>query len=363
MQASFVGEVPVSVRPHGTTPEIHGWEKARAEARKSDQNQTPGMGRGVSVIVLTRNEETNIAECLKSLAFSDDVVVLDSMSTDRTVEIARTFPNVRVVQREFDTEYVQRNFGLHSVDYKNEWVYVCDADERIPTELREELLAIAADEKNQNCAYRLKYRNMFMGQWLERCSGAGVWLIRMVKPKKVRYEVRQTNVHPIVDGSIGELDGKFHHYSFNAGFIRWFRKHNYYSDREAMEAVRVRENGWPSVKMLRSEDPIVRRRGLKNLSFFLPARGLWRFANDYIVRRGFRDGLAGLSYCSLIAMYEYWIELKTTERRRIWKEKTDQLVNKLLDGDYGPVPMMTDEAAPAASQEAELPRRAAVAAA
>src|SRR5215207_1257021 len=80
-----------------------------------------------SVVVLTRNEEANIATCLRGLSFTDDVVVLDSDSTDRTVEIARQFPNVRVVRREFDTEYKQRNFSLHGIEYKHPWLYICDA--------------------------------------------------------------------------------------------------------------------------------------------------------------------------------------------------------------------------------------------
>src|SRR5438045_2050476 len=94
-----------------------------------------------SILVLTRNEERNIASCLGSLAFSDDIVVLDSYSTDRTVEIARSFPNVRVIQRAFDTEYLQRNYGLHEISYKHRWLYVCVADETVPDELVREMLA------------------------------------------------------------------------------------------------------------------------------------------------------------------------------------------------------------------------------
>lgn len=313
----------------------------------------PKLGRGVSVLILTRNEEMNIGECLKALQFSDDVVVLDSFSTDRTVEIARQFPNVRVIQRAFDTEYVQRNFGLHGVEWKNEWVYVCDADERVPAELASELCAVAAagaEVENEPAAYRLRYRNMFMGKWIRHCSGSEVWLYRLVRPSLVRYEARQTNVHPIIDGPVGELQGRFVHYSFNAGLVRWFRKHNYYSDREAMEGCRVVENGDASLGALRSRDPVVRRRALKNLSFFLPCRWAWRFVNDFVLRLGFRDGRVGGLYCSMVAMYEYWIELKMKEQRKSWRERNEALVAKLLDGDYGDVPMVENaEVKPAAA--------------
>src|SRR5438094_8159392 len=82
-----------------------------------------------SVLLLTKNEELNIEACLQGLEFSDDIVVLDSFSSDRTVEIARTFPNVRVIQRVFDIEWRQRNYGLQDIPYKHPWVYICDTDE------------------------------------------------------------------------------------------------------------------------------------------------------------------------------------------------------------------------------------------
>src|SRR5207249_2857785 len=116
-----------------------------------------------SILVLTKDEEVNIASCLATLAFSDDIVVLDSFSTDRTVDIAQSFPNVRVVQRSFDTEYVQRNFGLHQIEYKHPWLYVCDADETVPPELAAEIVQRINDPLARHAAYRLRYKNMFMG--------------------------------------------------------------------------------------------------------------------------------------------------------------------------------------------------------
>src|SRR5947209_13577200 len=89
-----------------------------------------------SVVVLTYNEEPNIASCLESCSrLSDDLVVLDSGSTDRTIEIARSFPNVRVFHRPFDTEYKQRNYGVREIQYRHPWLYICDADERLPQPL------------------------------------------------------------------------------------------------------------------------------------------------------------------------------------------------------------------------------------
>ncbi|MCC5785594.1 MAG: glycosyltransferase family 2 protein [Phycisphaerales bacterium] len=286
----------------------------------------------VSVLILTRNEEVNIERCLRALSWSDDIVVLDSESTDRTRELASSFKNVRVYTRAFDQEYTQRNYGLHSIEYKNPWVYICDADERVPPELRDEILRAVNDTGNDYAAFRVRFQNIFMGRWIKRSSNYPVWVIRLVRPGSVRYEERATNVHPIVDGTIGSLTQHFLHHSFNAGLDRWYRKHNFYSDREAEEAVKQIEGGFHGIGSLLSRDPMLRRRSFKNLSFFVPARGALRFVYSYLLGRGFADGPAGLQYCKMVSIYEYWIEMKTIERRSDPHARTRELAERLLGG-------------------------------
>jgi glycosyltransferase involved in cell wall biosynthesis len=290
----------------------------------------------VSVVVLTKNEGHNIAECLAGLSFTDDIVVLDSYSTDRTVEVARSFANVRVYQREFDTEYKQRNYALHEIEYRHDWVYICDADERVPDDLARELAqkagAAAGPPAGEVTAYRVRYRNMYMGRWIKHASSYPVWIIRFVRPQRVTYEVRETNVHPIVDGTIGELKNHFVHYSFNGGLARWLAKHNYYSTREALEGVRIRTKGRPPWRELWNKDPMVRRRTMKNWSYFLVGRGLWRFLHQYVLKLGFLDGAAGFHYCMMIAMYEYWIELKMRECEADWRGATDRKTRQMVSG-------------------------------
>ncbi|MGD9790075.1 MAG: glycosyltransferase [Phycisphaerales bacterium] len=293
-----------------------------------------------SILILTRNEEANIASCIEACSFSDDVVVLDSYSTDRTVEIARRYAHVRVYQRHFDTEYLQRNFGLKEIAYHHPWVYVCDADERVLPELREEILHEINRTDQEHSAFRLRYKNMFLGQWIRRSSGYPVWIIRLLRPDKVRYEIRATNVHPIVDGSVGTLDEHFEHNSFASGLVRWFNKHNYYSDREAFEALRVRTEGLPKLRQLFVGDPMAKRRAAKNLSFLLPLRGVLRWLHDVILKGGFLDGWAGIRYSTMISMYEYWLEVKIAEAQRRWREGTEWWVRRLLrePGDTRPDP-------------------------
>jgi glycosyltransferase involved in cell wall biosynthesis len=284
----------------------------------------------VSVLILTKNEELNIAACVASLSFSDDIVILDSLSTDQTLNIARALPHVRSVQRPFDTEWRQRNFGLHEVSFKHPWVYICDADERVPAELAAEIAAVTGDPAVEHVAFRLRYKNIYLGKWIKHASSYPVWIMRLVKPKSVTYEIRETNVHPIVDGTVGSLKEHFIHYSFNSGLKRWFQKHNFYSTREAMEGVKIRHSPRPRLRLLRSADPMMRRRALKNLSYFLSARAFFRFVLAYIIGGGWMDGIAGMHYCLMISMYEYWIELKINEQESAWRTRTNELVAELL---------------------------------
>jgi glycosyltransferase involved in cell wall biosynthesis len=287
----------------------------------------------ISVVVLTRDEEVNIGACLEHLTqITDDVVVLDSYSTDRTLEIVRQFEEVRLEQREFDTEYKQRNYSLHEITYRYPWLYICDADERLSDELVEEIRAVVSRPDRPQLAYKLRYKNMFFGKWIKHATTYPVWLIRLVRPDRVHYEQRATNVHPQPDGPVGSLNGHFIHYSFNAGLVRWFQKHNFYSDKEALEGLRYRRTR-PPMRELFALDPTVRRRAMKNLSFRLPGRAFFRFTYNYVFQLGFLDGRPGLRYCLMIAMYEYWIELKMREGLEAWLEHTDAAARRILERD------------------------------
>lgn len=293
-------------------------------------------GPNVSVLVLTKDEEINIVECLKTLTWSDDIVVLDSFSTDRTCEWSTLFPNVRVIQRKFDNWSRHSNWALENIPFKNNWVYYSDADERVTDELRDEILAVASDGATPHVAFRVRYKNMFMNRWLRHGGIYPVWIIRLFKPDMIRYEEREVNAHPIMKGSLGDLREHFIHYSFNKGLLPWFKKHNSYSTMEANEAVKIVRGATigEKIRIARTgETPGVRRRALKDLSFFIPLRGFARFLHMYFVKLGMLDGRAGLHYAAMISMYEYWIELKMREHQRKWKESTGQEVERLLAGD------------------------------
>lgn len=304
----------------------------------------------------------NIAACLETCSFSDDIVVFDSYSTDRTLEIAAKFPNVRIIQRKFDTWSRHSNWALENIPFKHPWVYYSDADERITPELRDELLRVVNDPATRPAAFRLRYKNMFMNTWIRRGGIYPVWIIRLFRPDKIRYEDREVNAHPVVQGELGDLREHFIHYSFNKGLLPWFHKHNSYSEMEAKEAVRIieRESVGSRLSALKSSKPGVRRRAIKDLSFFIPLRGLVRFLYMYLARLAFLDGAAGFHYASMISMYEYWIEVKIREKRRGWRDRTEAEVRRLLTepasrpraGADAPAPVVR----PIAEREAAWPR-------
>ncbi|MBE0532389.1 MAG: glycosyltransferase family 2 protein [Rhodospirillales bacterium] len=270
---------------------------------------------GISVLILTLNEELNLPACLASVAWSDDIVVLDSFSTDNTVAIAEA-AGARVVQHEFVDEPSQRRYGLKEISFKHPWVYVPDADEVTPPELSDEMLAVTADPDRPEGGFRCRFKVFFMGRWIRHSSLYPTWVVRLVRPDRIEFE-REVNCHWIIQGAEGRLENHFIHYSFNKGISWWFEKHNRYSwheARESLNSLTAEHLDWRG--MVGHGDAVRRRRALKAMSFRLPNRPFLRFLYMYFVRRGFLDGWPGYLYCRLLASYELMIVVKMAEIRR-----------------------------------------------
>jgi glycosyltransferase involved in cell wall biosynthesis len=267
----------------------------------------------ISVLILTMNEEDNLRRCLESVQWSDDILVFDSFSTDRTVEVAR-LAGARVIQRAFDNERDHRTASLQ-VPFKHPWVFNPDADEITTSDLRDEMLSVVGNSARSEVAYRVRFKTMFMGRWIKHSSLYPTWVVRLFKPEAVSLE-RSVNLRYVIHGSEGRLRSHFEHYSFNKGLGAWLDKHNRYSQAEAEESLRSLADGSLSLTGLFGPDPEARRRTLKELSFRVPCRPLLRFLYMYFLRLGMLDGLPGYHYCRLLAIYEYMIVLKMCEIQR-----------------------------------------------
>ena len=188
----------------------------------------------ISALVLTLNEELNLAACLESLCWCDDVVVFDSFSSDRTLEIAKSF-KARVVQRRFDNERDHRAASL-KVPFKYGWVYNPDADEITTPALRHEMVDAVRNSARPEVAYRVRFKTIFLGRWIKHSSLYPTWVVRLFRPETVTFE-RVTNLRYVINGPVGQLENHFEHYTFNKGLDAWFDKHNQYSAGEARESI------------------------------------------------------------------------------------------------------------------------------
>lgn len=260
----------------------------------------------ISVLILTRNEEANIRKCLEDVRWSDDIVVLDDGSTDRTVEIARQM-GARVVRHSAGNENAQRSYSLRAIPFEYPWVYNPDADERTPDDLRDEMLSVVGDPTKVAVAYRVRFKTMFLGQWVRRSSLYPTWVMRLFRPDRIHFW-RSTNLTYVADGPVGQLRSHFLHDSFGKGLWAWFDKHNTYAYHEAHESLKSLSSGKPDWRgLLCWNDPVRRRAALKQLSFRLPCRPTLRFLYTYFLRGGLLDGPAGYRYCQLQRLYESMI--------------------------------------------------------
>jgi glycosyltransferase involved in cell wall biosynthesis len=266
---------------------------------------------GVSVLILTKNEQRDLPGCLQSVAWSDDIHLYDSFSTDDTVAIAQA-AGAHVTQRVFDNWAAHQNWGLQHIRFKHPWVFYIDADERMTPELRDAVCRAAA-QPGSDVAFRVQRRDFFMGTWLKHVQ-ASPFYMRLFRPEKMRYE-RLVNPVSLADGPVGQVTGYLDHFPFSKGITHWLERHNSYSTLEAKQILANRANQAPfSIgKAFTAKDFNERRFHQKELFYRVPLRPLLKFLLLYVGRAGFLDGRAGLTYAVLQSIYEYFIVLKSRE--------------------------------------------------
>jgi glycosyltransferase involved in cell wall biosynthesis len=273
-----------------------------------------------SVYILTYNEESEIGPCLDSiLPHCDDVIVVDSFSTDQTVAIAKAYiaqgHPLRVVQHAFESHGKQRTWMLRTLETAHPWVYILEADERMTPELYAE--CAQATQQDHYIGYYAAERVMFMNRWIRRCTQYPRYQMRLFRRDRVWFDDYGHTEREVCDGPTSFLKATYPHYTSGKGFNRWFEKHNRYSTDEARETLKQLAQGdinWRDLWFGSSE--VIRRRALKDLSLRLPFRPLLRFLYMYFLLGGIWDGRAGFTWCVLQAFYEYMILLKVWELRQ-----------------------------------------------
>lgn len=242
----------------------------------------------ISAVVLTRNEEKNITDCLKSLLWCDEILVVDDMSTDHTVELARRLsPKVRVIDRLLNNNYAaKRNFALTQT--RNEWILFVDADERLSNKLAEEIKRhIAIDRVN---GFRLRRQDFFLGKKLRFGETASVRLLRLARRNTGLW---QRPVHEFweIVGPTSTLRVPIDHYP-HPTLSHFLVGINRYTDLDAKEFV---ANG---------------------VAFSFPRvilNPLGKFLQNYFLRLGFLDGLPGLIMAFMMSFYSAAVRVKFYE--------------------------------------------------
>jgi glycosyltransferase involved in cell wall biosynthesis len=268
----------------------------------------------ISVLILTRNEQRDLPDCLSSVSWSDDIHVFDSQSTDATLEIAKA-AGAHIHTRPFDDYATQRNVALTTVPFKHPWVFLPDADERPTPELSREMQQLTLAAPRETAAFRVRRRDFLFDTWLKHAQ-LSPFYIRLVRPERTHY-TRAINEVLEIDGPIANLSYPLDHFPFSCGIRRWVEKHNLYSTMEAELIARNQGLQNPSLATaLRHPDFHTRRLHQKAIFYRLPARPLLKWLYMVCVRGAILDGAAGLTYATLQSFYEYLIVVKTEELRR-----------------------------------------------
>lgn len=245
----------------------------------------------VSVVIIVKNEEKRIGACLESVAWADDIVIVDDMSTDRTVEIARNYTD-RIFQRKMDIEGVHRNYAYSQA--KNEWVLSLDADETVSPELKEEIARTvkegSAGEHSDYVVFAIPLRNYIGDYWVRWGGWYPAYKDRLFRKDKFKYE--EVGVHPrvIYEGKSGRLKGDIIHYSYE-DFAELIASLNGQTSKEAEK--------WHST-------------GRKMSLVTALWRAADRFYRSYVAKKGYRDGIIGLmvavngGFYQILSYAKYW---------------------------------------------------------
>ena len=274
----------------------------------------PGPGGvPVSVVVLTKDEEPNIGRCLASVSWADQAVVVDSGSTDDTVQAARSL-GAEVIEQHWLGFSAQREFALRLPQIRNDWVYFVDADEWVSPQLAAE---IAAHLRTPSCAgFAHRLRLVFQGTWIRHCGWyRGSWVVRLVDRRWTKYDGSLVGERACVNGPVHRLANDIVDEDLK-GLASWLHKHVRYAQLEAQR----RDTPAPVLRRLhvlgkRADSRPLIRAAMKDVVFpSVPAKPLALFIYMYFIRLGLLDGQAGLRFCFYHAWYESSVSALRAER-------------------------------------------------
>jgi len=247
----------------------------------------------LSVAIISFNEEKNIKECLESVKWADEIILVDSFSSDSTIEIAKNYTN-KIIQRKWSGFSEQKTFALENTS--NEWVLSVDSDERVTPELQNEIKKILSSEPSLD-GYFIPRRNFFLGREIKNCGWYPDYQMRLFKKSKTKVDSRKVHEGFLVSGNTGRLASPFIHYTHNSLHIT-FKKINEYSTLEAEELYLQKKAGALNIIL----NPFA------------------AFLSHYFHRKGYKEGIHGLMVSLLHAATKMLTYMKMWDLQN--REKT-----------------------------------------
>lgn len=272
----------------------------------------------LTVLILAKNEEKNIARSVSSVrTIAKHVIVVDSGSTDRTIEIARE-NGAEVIQHSPFVNYAtQFNWGLNNTNIDTKWIFRLDADEQVTSELAAEIeKALEEHDHDEVNGFEVRCRVIFLGRWIKHGGTYPLIIPRIFRRGYGSVEMRKMDEHTLIDGTVLCLKNDLIHYDFK-GLEPWIAKHNNYSDRECQDYFERLEKHDDQLQGKLSGNQRQRKRYLKNGVYYnLPK--FWRawlyYIYRYYIKLGFLDGKEGKIFCFLQAYwYRFLVDAKIYE--------------------------------------------------
>jgi len=247
----------------------------------------------ITVIIPVFNEEKNIRSCIEGVKWADEILIADSFSTDRTLEIARSYPNVKIIQRQYHYSTSQKNWAIPQAKY--EWILIVDSDERVTEKLACEIKSIVRKDFHERdiVAYWIKRVNYFLGKRIRFSGWQNDAVIRLFRNGKAVYEDKFVHGEMMVDGPVGMLKNPLQHYTIKT-IDQYFSKVMRYTTWKAQDKL---------------------RRGKQVNGAVIVVRTFFSFFRNYVIKLGFLDGIYGLILCGLSAFTEF------TKFCKLWEMK------------------------------------------
>lgn len=257
----------------------------------------------LTVVILTKNSSDTIEKCLESVKWCKDIVIVDSFSTDNTLEICKKFTD-KIYQNTFTGYGDQLNWAFRKIE--SEWVLVVDSDEKLSQELQDEIKNLIDKQKSPSLdGYYISRKSKFLGRWIYHSGWYPDYVLRLFRKDKTYYKKRKLGSSAIVEGKTGYLKGKLLHYPYRdlAHYLQKFSRYTLFSAEQMYDE------------------------GEKANIFGITFKPILRFIRDYIFRGGFLDGKQGFIICVLSSYYVFM------RYARLWEiQQKSKLKNNKKEG-------------------------------